>query len=204
MNTSNLPSTLSAVIQLAQTCDYDSSHTTQVTRLALRIFDQLQPLHNLGALERDWLHYAGLLHDIGWIEGWKEHHKVSLRIILDTPLLPFSNKERLIIGSIARYHRKALPDVKHDHFAALSEEERPTVEVLASMLRLADGLDSSHQRRVRDVACRVTEKKIVIRVEVQGEAVEEQKDGEAKSDLMARVFGRKIVLEWKPISKGIE
>ena len=98
MSVSNPTSTLTAVIQLAQTCDYDSSHTSQVTRLALRLFDQLQPLHNLGTQERDRLHYAGLLHDIGWIEGWREHHKVALRIILDTPMLPFSNKERLIIG----------------------------------------------------------------------------------------------------------
>ncbi len=198
MSLPNSPSTLTAVIQLAQTCDYDASHTNQVTRLALRLFDQLQPLHNLGPEARDWLHYAGLLHDIGWIEGWKEHHKVALRIILDTPLLPFSNKERLIIGSIARYHRKALPDIKHDHFAALSEEERHVVEVLASMLRLADGLDSTHQRRVRDLECRVTEKKITSQGMVQGEAIEEETAAEGRSDLMSRVFGRKIKFDWKP------
>ncbi len=80
---------ISAVLELAQTCEFDSSHTHQVARLSLRLFDQLQPLHDLSGKERDWLHYAALLHDIGWIEGWKDHHKVSLRIILDTPLLPF-------------------------------------------------------------------------------------------------------------------
>jgi len=204
MSVSNPSSTLAAVIQLAQTCDYDSSHTSQVTRLALRLFDQLQLLHNLGAEERDWLHYAGLLHDIGWIEGWREHHKVALRIILDTPMLPFSNKERLIIGSIARYHRKALPDIKHDHFAALSEDERRRVEVLASLLRLADGMDSSHQRRVRDLTCKVMPKKIVIRCVVQGEAVEDEKAAAGKSDLMSRTFGRKIEILWKPILPDME
>jgi exopolyphosphatase/guanosine-5'-triphosphate,3'-diphosphate pyrophosphatase len=203
MNISNSSATLAAVIQLAQTCDYDTSHTSQVTRLALRLFDQMQPLHNLGTEEREWLHYAGVLHDIGWIEGWKEHHKVALRIILDTPLLPFSNKERLIIGSIARYHRKALPDVKHDHYAALSEGERRVVDALAAMLRLADGLDSSHQRRVRDLACKVTAKKIVIQCAVQGAVVEEQKAAMERCDLMCRVFGRKIKFEWKDISGNI-
>ncbi len=204
MSVSNPSSTLTAVIQLAQTCDYDASHTSQVTRLALRLFDQLQTLHNLGAEEREWLHYAGLLHDIGWIEGWREHHKVALRIILDTPLLPFSNKERLIIGSIARYHRKALPDIKHDHFAALAEDERHLVEVLASMLRLADGLDSTHQRRVRDLTCKVTEKKITVQCMVQGEAVEEEKAAAGKSDLMSRAFGRKVKFDWKPILPDME
>ncbi len=204
MSVSDPTSTMAAVIQLAQTCDYDSSHTSQVTRLALRLFDQLQPLHNLGNEERDWLHYAGVLHDIGWIEGWREHHKVALRIILDTPMLPFSNKERLIVGSIARYHRKALPDLRHDHYAALSEEERHVVDVLAAMLRLADGLDSSHQRRVRDLVCKVTEKKITVQCMVQGEALEEQKAGEGRSDLMGLVFGRKVKLIWKPILPNME
>lgn len=200
MSVSEPSPALAAVIRLAQTCEYDTNHTHQVTRLALRLFDQLQSLHQLGIGERDWLHYAGLLHDIGWIEGWKEHHKVSLRIILDTPLLPFSNKERLIIGSVARYHRKALPNIKHDHFAALSEEERHLVEILASMLRLADGLDSSYQCRVRDVICRVTQKKIVIRCAAQMQPVEELKAGLGKSDLMSSVFKRKIEILWKPIS----
>ncbi len=201
MSDSNPSLTLAAVIQLAQTCDYDASHTSQVTRLALRLFDQLQPLHGLGSEEREWLHYAGVLHDIGWIEGWQEHHKVALRIILDTPLLPFSNKERLIIGSVARYHRKALPDLRHDHYAALTEDERHVVDVLAAMLRLADGLDSSHQRRVRDLTCKVTEKKITIQCMVQGEALEEQKAAEGRSDLMSRVFGRKIKFSWKLLNQ---
>ena len=200
MSVSDPSSALTAVIRLAQTCEYDTSHTHQVTRLALRLYDQLQPLHNLGPEARDWLHYAGLLHDIGWIEGWKEHHKVSLRIILDTPLLPFSNKERLIIGSIARYHRKALPNIKHDHFAALSEEERSLVETLASMLRLADGLDSSHQSRVRDVTCRVTQKKIVFHCLAPVQPQEEEKAALGKSDLISSVFKRKVEIAWKPIS----
>ena len=120
-------------------------------------------MHHLGYPERDLLHYAGILHDIGWVEGWKEHHKVSLRIILTTQLLPFTNKERLMVGSIARYHRKALPDLKHDHFAALTPPECSVVELLSGILRLADGLDHAHQNRVRDVTLRASAHKITIR-----------------------------------------
>lgn len=83
---------LQAVLRLAQTCEFEVNHTWQVTHLALRLFDELQELHNLSQNERSWLIYAGILHDIGWIEGWKEHHKVTLRIILTTPMLPFRIK----------------------------------------------------------------------------------------------------------------
>jgi exopolyphosphatase/guanosine-5'-triphosphate,3'-diphosphate pyrophosphatase len=142
---------LELVNNLAQTCTHEFDHAKHVTYLALRLFDELLHLHQLGAEQRFWLQCAGLLNDIGWVEGWKEHHKASLQIILSTPLLPFSGKERLIIGSIARYHRRALPDLKHDHYKALEPDEREIVNKLAALLRLADGLDSTHLRRVRDI-----------------------------------------------------
>jgi len=194
-----LPNALNEVLQLAQTCEYDPSHTHQVARLSLRLFDELEPLHQLGPAERDWLHYAALLHDIGWIEGWKEHHKVSLRIILTTPMLNFSNKDRFIVGSIARYHRKALPSLKHDHYATLSPEERRVVDVLAGILRLADGLDGSHQVRVRDLAVKITQKKIAVRVSTQADNKEDEKTAGDKADLLSLAFNRTVTLDWKKI-----
>jgi exopolyphosphatase/pppGpp-phosphohydrolase len=199
MDSPNTPSALSAVLELAQTCEYDASHTHQVARLALRLFDELLPLHNLGQTERDWLHYAALLHDIGWIEGWKEHHKVSLRIILTTPMLKFSNKERFIVGSIARYHRKALPSIKHGHYAALLESERQVVDVLAGILRLADGLDSAHQVIVRDLSIKITPKKITIQCAVNNKKQEDKKIALEKADLLQLVFNRTVALQWKQL-----
>ncbi|TLN24103.1 HD domain-containing protein, partial [bacterium] len=75
-----------ACLRLAQMMEYEADHTHQVTRLALRLFDETVELHKLGELERFWLQCAGLLHDIGWVEGWKGHHKTSLRIIQTTQL----------------------------------------------------------------------------------------------------------------------
>ena len=200
MNDSGPTATFSAVLQLAQTCEFDSAHTHQVARLALRMFDELQPLHKLTSKERDWLHYAALLHDIGWIEGWKGHHKTSLRIIMTTPLLPFSNKERMIIGSVARYHRKSLPDVKHDHYAALSPEERAIVDILAGILRLADGLDSSHQSRIRDVQCKITNRKIILKCFALFETMDEIQAAQGKSDLLKKVFDREVEIKWEDVA----
>ena len=126
-----------------------------MTLLALRLFDELQPLHGLGATERFWLHCAGLLHDIGWIEGRKGHHKTALRMILTTPDLPFERREREIIGCVARYHRRGLPTLKHEAFAALSAPDQRVVRRLAAILRVADGLDRTHQGIVKDVTCAI-------------------------------------------------
>ncbi len=187
---------LKAVVQLAQTCDYEAGHSHQVTRLALLLFDELEPLHRLGLEQRYWLECAGILHDIGWVEGWHNHHKTSLRIILTTLLLPLNNRERLIIGSIARYHSKALPNLSHDHFAALEPEDRYVVCVLAACLRLADGLDHSHQNRVKDLRCKIKHKKIVVVCEVISMSKEEIAAAQHRSNLMADVFQRPVVIDW--------
>ncbi len=186
---------LEAVLRLARTCEVEVGHTYPVTHLAVCLFEDLQPLHKLGPTQRAWLIYGALLHDIGWIEGWRNHHKVTLRIILTTPMLTFSNKERLIIGSIARYHRKGLPDLKHDHYAALNPDERRVVNVLAACLRLADALDHSHQQRVSGLHCHVSGRKIVVECAASGPCPVEAADAAEKSDLLARAFHRKVIVK---------
>ena len=55
---------------------------------------------------------------------------------------------RLIVGGIARYHRKSNPRPKHPEFAALGDADRQRVRVLAGILRIAIGLDRTYRRVV--------------------------------------------------------
>lgn len=190
---------LTAVLSLAQTCQYEVAHTHWVTRLALRFFDELYPLHHYGEEERYFLLCASLLHDIGWIEGWKAHHKSALQIILSTPLLPFNTRERMVIGSIARYHRKALPDMTQDPYSALSPGDRQVVDKLAACLRVADGLDAGHKQRVKDITCRIYKHKISVKGIVEAPPDEEERGAMLKCDLLERVYQRKFDLTWKLI-----
>jgi exopolyphosphatase/pppGpp-phosphohydrolase len=110
-------------------------------------------------------------------------------------MLPFSNKERLVIGSIARYHRKGLPNKKHDHYRALEPDEQRAVDILAGILRLADALDYTHSQRVEKARCRITARKITVTCHVSVEAPEEYQAALLKGDLLEKTFDRKLVLE---------
>lgn len=180
--------------RLATVCEFEESHALQVTFLAVRIFDELAGLHKLGSQDRFRLQLAGLLHDIGWLEGWKSHHKSSLSIILSSPMLPFDHHERMIIGSVCRYHRRALPDEKHDHYAALDPAERKIVCKLASILRVADGLDCTHRGLVRDLGVQYDQGAIRITCQCSALAFDEQNEALNKGDLMELTFNRKLVV----------
>lgn len=189
---------LRPVYRLAESCLYEVGHTHQVTRLALLLFDQLHGLHRLNARRRFRLTCAALLHDIGWIEGRKGHHKTALRYILESPLLPWDRRERLIVGSIARYHRRALPTLRHDHYTELSRSDRQDVRVLSGIMRVADGLDHTHRSNVRDVVTRVTDDQIIIGCRVRRGGAAEARQALRKSDLMCDQFGRSVQIEWTP------
>ena len=185
------------VYDLARQCRYDAAHAHHVTRLGLSLFDQLHEVHGLNSSRRLWLALASLLHDIGYVDGKSGHHKSSLNYITQSPLLPWTPRKRLIIGSIARYHRKSLPSTSHDHFAALERADQQDVRVLSGLLRVADGLDRGHHGSVRRVVCVADRSVIQIHCLAEREPQAEHDSAIAKSDLLAQVFNRKIEVEWR-------
>jgi len=191
---------LDAVLALAQSCDYERQHTHQVTKLALQIFDQLESLHRMGPRERFWLQCGALLHDIGWTEGQQGHHKTALRLILADPRLPWTRRQREIVGLIARYHRKALPNEQHEYFPDLRGADRHGVRVLAGILRVADGLDRSHLSLIRRVVCEVSDSKVTFVCDADGPAEFEVEAATKKADLLEGVFARRVAIE---VSAGI-
>jgi exopolyphosphatase/pppGpp-phosphohydrolase len=188
------------IMTLARKCRYDEAHSLQVTRLSLKLFDDLSSLHRLTSDEKFLLECAGLLHDIGWVDGQIKHHKTALKIILESPLLKFDERTRLIVGSVARYHRKGLPKEKHAHYAALNEADKKTVDVLSAILRVADGLDRTHTNLVKDISCEILSDEIIAKCTVNSDRFSEKTylpEMEAafeKSDLFEKVFQRKLVI----------
>jgi len=91
-----------AVMALAERYHYEREHTHQVTRLALAIFDELGPVYGYGEDERFWLQCAAMLHDIGWTEGRKGHHKTAQRLILAAADLLEQAAGRRIVIDIVR------------------------------------------------------------------------------------------------------
>src|SRR5438552_1655204 len=130
----------------------DWPHARQVAELAVQLFQATQLLHHLDTRALRLLERGAFLHNAGMLIEVRRHHKHSFRLIKETKLPDFSDQERHEIACIARYHRRALPSTEHEEFASLGHTARKRVSALASLLRIADALDYSHDGRVLQLA----------------------------------------------------
>jgi len=168
----------------------EDAHSQHVTRLALRLFDQLHRRLGLGAAEREWLEYAAVLHDVGHAIDHHDHHRHTHYLVTHGALLGFDPGEREIIGQTARYHRKAGPQAGDPDFRKLPRDTRRTIKALSALLRVADGLDRSHYGVVRDVVTRVRDGRITLSLATDGEdAAMEMWEAARRADLLRDVLG---------------
>ncbi len=181
-----------SVLDLARRCAWHQTHSEQVARVCMELFDQTKPVHKLGTADRELIEYATLLHDIGWHIGRDRHHKHSMYLILNGGLIGFTHQEVRVIANIARYHRKARPKLNHRAFARLSASARRTVEIGAGLLRVADGLDRSHSSVVSSVKCKLRKKRLEISVKSKGDAELEIWGARKKFTLLAEALERTV------------
>jgi exopolyphosphatase/guanosine-5'-triphosphate,3'-diphosphate pyrophosphatase len=130
-----------------------SSHSIEVRRLAMMIFDEVnEKVHEMSNKQRKYLEAAALLHDIGYYIDAKGHNKHSMKMVVEHGLEGFNEREAMIIGCICRYHRGGLPDKdEHEIYNSLDKKERKIVKRLAGILKISDGLDRGHLNLIKKI-----------------------------------------------------
>ena len=124
----------------------------------------------------------------------EEHLRGVMKRILDKRTIqePFNEDEVKIIASIARYHRGSDPDEsKHKIYTELTEEQKKTVCQLASILRIADGMDKPHKNLILRMEAKETEFSIDIYIKTVG-FKPKLKMAEEKSALFSSVFKKNV------------
>ena len=139
-----------SVLNMARVYNYQKAHASHVRYLATRLFSQLEPLHGYDMAERELLDAAALLHDLGTVISYDDHHKHSQTLIINSGLAGFSPRETALVALLTRYHRKGRPTP--DSFASLLTEADHTILLrLAAILRLAEFLERGRNANVDDV-----------------------------------------------------
>lgn len=181
-----------AVLHLARRCNWDEAHARQTARLSTRLFDLTAPLHGLGDDDRELLEYAALLHDIGHHVSIESHHKHTCYLIQNGRLRGFDHEEVDALAALARYHRRADPKPSHKPFASLDADRQGRVTALASLLRIADGLDFGHSGSVDDLDVNVGKGSVTIRAWGIDDLELELWGARRKRQLFEKVFERRL------------
>jgi exopolyphosphatase/guanosine-5'-triphosphate,3'-diphosphate pyrophosphatase len=186
---------VAAALQLGKKYGFDEQHGVTVSRYAVQLFDQTKSIHNLGIEHRLLLEVAAMLHDVGAFVNVSEHHKHTLYIITNSPLVGLTKVQTAIIGNVARYHRKSPPKIQHDGYRLLSAKERVVVSKLAAILRLADALDNEHASRVTAIAVEFKKPKLMIRLKGEGDMMLEKWATMKRAAMFEQVFNVRVVIE---------
>ena len=173
----------------ARRLDYDPQHADQVTRLALALFDQLRPIHELGPDLRLILELGALFHDIGHFISRKAHHRHGEYLIRNGEIPGLRGWRRDMVAALVRYHNcKSEPQVEHASYAALDGEHRRQVRVLTSLLRIAEKLESEHAQRVAGVDVQIAGRKAIFLIRATDGTRLDLAGLERKTDLFEKEF----------------
>jgi exopolyphosphatase/guanosine-5'-triphosphate,3'-diphosphate pyrophosphatase len=186
-----------SVEQLAARCDDDLAHSSHVAALALQLYDATQLLHGLPRDCRDYLEAAALLANVGLVISHSKHHLHSYYVIRNSELAGLTDNEIEVIAQVARYHRKSAPKASHSEFQQLAVHDQRVVRTLAAILRLAIGLDRSHDGRVTSVRAERRGGALAVTAVAQSGADVslEVYTANERSALLAEVFGLSVAVD---------
>jgi exopolyphosphatase / guanosine-5'-triphosphate,3'-diphosphate pyrophosphatase len=185
-----------SVENLAHRFNSDPEHVAHVGKLSLEIFDGLAAagLHDLGDAERELLWAACVLHDIGTAIDYDDHHRHSHYLILHAGLPGFSPRELVLIGLIARYHRKGEPDASELGDLERKGDER-RLQVLCGVIRLAEQLERSRDQSVAAVEMTVQDGTVTLEPRANGAGGDVSVaiwSARRNADLLAEAIGQAV------------
>lgn len=188
-----------SVLNVARRYGYDRPHTQHVARLALEIFDGTARagLHAADQLEREWLWSAAMLHDIGVIVDYHDHHKHGFYLILNAGLPGFNHRELALVALLVRAHRKSPPNFDWMR-PVLDDGDEERFWRLASCLRLAEQLERDRAQVVRGVDIEGRGKTITLTLRASEEPSVALWSAGQEGPVFERAFGRRLRLAGPP------
>jgi exopolyphosphatase / guanosine-5'-triphosphate,3'-diphosphate pyrophosphatase len=184
-----------SVLNKARIYQYHQAHAEHVQFLARRLFTQLAPLHGYGHTELELLEAAALLHDIGSIVGYADHHKHSQMLIENGGLAGYSPREQALIALIARFHRKGTPST--DDLSALMDKGDDTLLLkLSALLRMAEYLERGRSGMVTDIEATWDDDTLTLLLHADTTPAIEMWDAERNAaPLLKKAYDRKVIID---------
>jgi exopolyphosphatase/guanosine-5'-triphosphate,3'-diphosphate pyrophosphatase len=183
-----------AVEALARRFGVALPHARKVAAHAHALFMSLRKLHQLSPEWGRLLEAAALLRDAGHFVSATSHHKHSWYLVAHSDLAGFTHRERALVALLCRYHRKAMPGLKHLEFQRETPADQHAILRLTPLLRIADALDRGRDQAIESVAVEIEPSRVSLQpVGQRGSALETWAVERAAADFQT-VYNLPLVL----------
>ncbi|MFZ1915048.1 MAG: HD domain-containing protein [Dehalococcoidales bacterium] len=183
--------------KLAESRNYGRgpAHALQVSKLSLKIYDELVRLKMLADNPEDRviLEAAAVLHDIGHPQ--EPHHEAGFDFLsTEIPKLtaqdPISNAalSTLLVSVLWHNERTYLKR------GSIEIPDRTHAEQIAAVIRVADGLDLISQPPITDISLSLQNRQLQIEVISKHPVDLQIKEAASKSDLMKSIFALRNII----------
>ena len=142
--------------------------------------------------DRELLEYAALLHDIGEHVAHEGHDRHAAYLVHHGNLRGLTPASISVLTGLVRWHRRGDPKANDDLVGKLEPEQRDRVRRLASLLRIADGLDRGRKQVVTSVHARVGPELVLLHIRSSGDPELELWGARRKRELFERTFDREV------------
>lgn len=191
-----------AALALGEKYRVDKKHARHVAALCVKLFRELQPVHQLDKRHELLLEVAALLHEVGGFISSRSHHKHSMYLILNSDLFGLTRNDMTLIALVARYHRRAMPSPTHAEYTSLDRDSRIAVSKLAAILRVADAMDRNHMQQISDLTFAREAGQFVITVRHVEDLTIERMAMKEKGAMFEEIYGIPVVLREERAQAG--
>lgn len=172
-------------------------HARKVASFAQTLFNRLEPIHELPLAFGRLLEAASYFCDTGHHINDSGHHKHAYYIVSNVDFSGFTNRERIFIATLCRYHRKALPSAAHPEYQILGPDDKRALLLLIPVLRLADNLDRSRDQDVEISSCEITGNEVSVKLTSPREPDLAEWAASRVDDVFRQVYGRSLTVSYE-------
>lgn len=167
----------------------DPAHSQYIRDCACSIFDKLKKIHGLDDSKRLILELAAILHSCGSFVSVRHHNRCTYDIIRGMDLFGLSRTEVLEAAFTAGSASDGPSEGDDPEFARLTRKEQLVVSKLSAIFRMANALDKSHRRKLRDLKITVENDRVLFKAAAPGDVRLEQWAFEESAGYFKDVFG---------------
>lgn len=169
-------------------------HSEHINYLAFKLFEELTDVHKIKENISDIFYTACMLHDIGKILDYTDHHIHSFYIILNSIIKGLSHKKLLMSALIAGNHTHRKLKVNYDIYDdILSKNDIEIIKKLGLILKIAEYLDRSLSRNVKDIKCKFVDDFVIIKTVNNTDITLEINSVMSTKEEFKKIFNRKLV-----------